>query len=171
MAFRAGVRSSRRTWPPGDLCSGGAPLPVTTQIATARLPAQVAVGRSRARWRPALGLDDGPVDRSKSHLELRYGSADDSGWDKWLPVARVGPPRDRTFPVEWIVDRADPAHREAADAVAKELDFYLVEKGEVDPWVTRRTTAALRPMSTPMCTGRCKKERANRRGAEGARGD
>jgi hypothetical protein len=77
---------------------------------------------------------EGPVDRSKSHLELRYGSAGDSGWDKWLPVARVGPPRDRTFPVEWIVDRADPAHREAADAVAKELDFYLVEKGEADPW-------------------------------------
>ena len=33
------------------------------------------------------------------------------------------------------MDRADPAHREAAEAVAKELDFYLVEKGEVDPWV------------------------------------
>jgi len=75
------------------------------------------------------------VDMSRDHFELRYGSADDSDWGKWLSVARVGPPTESTFAVEWILDRADSVHPEAASAVAKELDFYLVTKGEADPWV------------------------------------
>jgi hypothetical protein len=74
-----------------------------------------------------------PVDRSQDHFELQYGSADDS--DKWFSVARVGAPAGSTFSVEWIVDRADPVYHEAASAVAKELDFYLVTKGEADPWI------------------------------------
>ena len=89
-----------------------------------------SVARQR-RWKWA----EGPVDMSRDHFELRYGSADDSDWGKWLSVARVGPPTESTFAVEWILDRADSVHREAASAVAKELDFYLVTKGEADPWV------------------------------------
>ena len=34
----------------------------------------------------------GGVDRTQDHFELRYGSAKDSGWDEWIPVAVVGPP-------------------------------------------------------------------------------
>jgi hypothetical protein len=88
-----------------------------------------AVARRR-QWKLAEGL----VDVSADHFEMRYGSVDDSDWSQWLSVARVGPPTKTTFVVEWIVDRADPVHREAAAAVANELDFYLVKKGEASPW-------------------------------------
>ena len=84
----------------------------------------------RQRWAWA----ERPVDVAGDHFELRHGSVEESERDKWRPVARVGPPTKSTFPVEWILDRTDPAHRRVVSAVAKELDFYLVTKGEADPW-------------------------------------
>lgn len=72
---------------------------------------------------------EGPVDRRREHLALSYDA-----WD--LPVAVVGPPVDGVFPVGFIEvsDGADPASEKARDAVRRELDFYLVELGEPDPW-------------------------------------
>jgi hypothetical protein len=74
------------------------------------------------------------VDPAKDHFELRYGSAEGSDWSAWLPVARVGRPVKGTFDVEFLVDRADPAAATMMDAVIGELNFYLVTKGERDPW-------------------------------------
>ena len=34
------------------------------------------------RWR------DGPVDEAREHLELRFGSRNDAGWDDWVAIAR-----------------------------------------------------------------------------------
>jgi hypothetical protein len=74
------------------------------------------------------------VDPVKDHFELRYGSAEDSGWNAWLPVARVGRPVNGAFGVEFVVDRANPASAPIMDAVVGELTFYLVAKGERNPW-------------------------------------
>lgn len=84
--------------------------------------------RRRRTW----AWTEGAVDTRSDHLELRYGSVNESDWDRWLAVARVGSPVARTFPVEWLL--SSKVHREAVRAVRKELDFYLVEKGEEDPW-------------------------------------
>jgi hypothetical protein len=43
------------------------------------------------------------VDPSEDHFELRYGSAEDSGWDDWIPVARVGRPIEGVFGVDFII--------------------------------------------------------------------
>lgn len=72
-----------------------------------------------------------PVDE---HFELRYGSAADSDWAEWVPVARVGVPTKRTFGVEFIIDQEVPNAQTMKKAVAAELDFYLVTKGELNPW-------------------------------------
>ena len=84
-------------------------------------------------WRWAKG----PVDRSLEHIEIRYGSVNDGGWESWVPAALVGKPKDRTFPVELLLPEDDPLNGEIIKAVKKELNFYLVklaERGEEDLW-------------------------------------
>jgi hypothetical protein len=78
------------------------------------------------------------VDPAGDHFELRYGSAEDSDWNGWLPIARVGRPVKGVFGVEFIVDRANPASAKMMDAAVGELDFYLVTKGERNPWAYAR---------------------------------
>jgi hypothetical protein len=74
------------------------------------------------------------VDRAGDHMELRFRAAPANWGDEGTLVAILGPPVDGTFPVEIVVDAADPGHREAVKAVRAELDFYLVEKGEESAW-------------------------------------
>jgi hypothetical protein len=74
------------------------------------------------------------VDPSEDHFELRYGSAEDSGWENWIPVARVGRPIERAFRVDFILNHTVPNFKAIMDTMVKELDFYLVELHERDPW-------------------------------------
>lgn len=81
------------------------------------------------RWQEAV------VNRRHEHFELRYGSADENWWEDWLPVALVGLPSEGVFPVQFLVDenirRREP---NIFSRVTKELNFYLIELGERDPW-------------------------------------
>jgi len=75
-------------------------------------------GKSSAwHWR------EGPVDPAGEHIELRYGDASRDGYDHWTPVALIGRPKHRTFPLRWL-SGGDPG---IISAVQQELDFYLVE--------------------------------------------
>jgi hypothetical protein len=71
----------------------------------------------------------------EDHFELRYGSAKDSGWDDWMPVARIGRPIDGVFGVDFIINHKTPNYKAMMDKTKDELDFYLVELHERDPWV------------------------------------
>jgi len=77
---------------------------------------------------------EGPVNRKKEHFELRYGSAEDGGWNEWIPVAVIGPPKDRIVKVQFLVEPGEPKNADALNDVKKEIQFYLIEKGEPDPW-------------------------------------
>ena len=78
----------------------------------------------------------GSVDRTTEHFELRYGSSEEAGWDDWLPVAFVGPPSEKVFVVEFLIDEKQmPRSAEMIQQVKEELDFFLVELGEPDPWL------------------------------------
>ena len=78
---------------------------------------------------------EGPVDRADEHFELRYGSYERGSWNDWLPVAVVGRPTGQIFPVQFLIDENERSrHAEAIQSVKEELDFYLVEKQEDDPW-------------------------------------
>jgi len=74
------------------------------------------------------------VDPTQDHFELLYGPADDPDWSAWLPVARVGSAIERVFGVQFIINRAVPNSAAMINAVVAELDFYLVTKGEPNPW-------------------------------------
>jgi len=86
---------------------------------------------AQPQWR----WEDGAVDERTEHIELRHGDAATTPYENWLPIARIGEPRHCVFPVQWLVT-PDSAESQAVLADARrELDFYLVEKGERDPWV------------------------------------
>ena len=79
----------------------------------------------RQTWR----WQEGQVDRRREHLALSHADLD-------LPVAIVAPAVDGVFPVEFVdaTDVGDRAFARAGEAARRELDFYLVELGEPDPW-------------------------------------
>jgi len=78
-------------------------------------------GQPQWRW------DVGAVDERKEHIELRHGRAGETPYESWLPVARIGKPKNRCFLVQWLVN-AEAVENQALIARAREeLDFYLVE--------------------------------------------
>jgi|SRR5580700_4815629 hypothetical protein len=77
---------------------------------------------------------EGPVDCTKEHFDLRYGSARDSGWNEWMPVAMIGPPKGGIVKAQFLVEPNEPKNTDAVSDVNKEIQFYLIEKGEPDPW-------------------------------------
>jgi hypothetical protein len=65
------------------------------------------------------------VDARGDHLALWHRSIEE-------PVAVVGPPSKHSFPVEFrIPDATDP---DLLEQVRRELDYYLIDLGEPDPW-------------------------------------
>jgi hypothetical protein len=46
----------------------------------------------------------------------------------------IGPPDGDVVDVQFLVDRSDPEAREAVAEVVKEIQYYLVDKGERDAW-------------------------------------
>jgi hypothetical protein len=49
-------------------------------------------------------------------------------------VALVGPPRHNAFAVQFLIDRDNPAQEDVVKDLIHELDFYLIELSEPDPW-------------------------------------
>jgi hypothetical protein len=77
---------------------------------------------------------EGIVDAEEEHIELRYGDAVNSAYEQWLPIALIGSPTNQVFPVLWMMSPSSPCYEQMIDAAKKELDFYLVEKREPNPW-------------------------------------
>jgi hypothetical protein len=86
--------------------------------------------RKPPEWR----WEDGVVDDHGKHIELRYGDAGTSAYEEWRPVARVGRPKNKVFSVEWLIAAHSPEHEAMLIEVRQELNYYLVAKGERDPW-------------------------------------
>ncbi|MGC2764912.1 MAG: hypothetical protein WB607_05360 [Candidatus Acidiferrum sp.] len=95
----------------------------------------------------------GKVDRTKEHFELRYGSARDSDWSEWIPIAVIGRPKGRIVNVEFLVDCAEPENAKAVHDVEEEIQFYLIDKEEPNPGVTPNTIAGRDRISTARYTG------------------
>ena len=69
------------------------------------------------------------VAREQPHLALAHN-------EHSATVARVGAPVDGIFPVQFLVSREsdDEVMRRVVADTVRELDYYLVELGEPDPW-------------------------------------
>jgi hypothetical protein len=88
--------------------------------------------QAQSRW------EDGVVGEGTEHIELRHGDAAATPYEDWRPIARIGKPRHHRFPVQWLL-KGDTVEDQAVIADARrELDFYLVEKKEPDPWAYAR---------------------------------
>ena len=86
--------------------------------------------KAESGWRWEKGL----VDERKEHIDLSYGNAGEMPYENWEPIARIGKPDKNVFAVEWLVIKDSPEHQEMLDDAQQELDFYLIEKNEPDPW-------------------------------------
>lgn len=84
--------------------------------------------KSEWRW------EEGPVDKACEHFEIVYGDVNTQMPEEWIPVALVSAPKGTIFTVQFLIETSDRESRKMMDAVRRELDFYLVEKGEPDPW-------------------------------------
>ena len=83
------------------------------------------------------GWREADVDVQGEHIELRYGDAETSAYEQWLPVALIGRPINHVFPVQWLLPK--PSNPEIISEVQRDLDFYLVEHpkdfpGTGHPW-------------------------------------
>lgn len=85
-------------------------------------------GPEISRWQ------EGRVDRTMEHFELRYGSVEDGGWSEQIPVAVVGPPMAGIVKVQFLVGPGDPRNAGVVSDVAKEIQYYLIDKREHNPW-------------------------------------
>jgi hypothetical protein len=75
------------------------------------------------------GWVEGPVDAERPHLTVGHV-------DYPSPVALVGPEVDGAFVVRFLAprDASDPAVAKVVERVTRDIDYYLVELGEPDPW-------------------------------------
>jgi hypothetical protein len=93
------------------------------------LPTQTMKPTANWSWRP------GVVDVQGEHIEVRYEEdAGNSPYEQWIPVALIGKPTNHVFLVSWLMSSDNPSHERIIRAATMELDFYLVEKREADPW-------------------------------------
>jgi len=83
--------------------------------------------REQSGWR----WHEGAVDPACEHIELRYGDASRDEYGRWTPVALIGRPKGRTFPVRWLLTTS--AHPEIISEVQRELTFYLIEHPREHP--------------------------------------
>jgi len=88
------------------------------------------MGNTQLDWR----WEEGVVNEKKEHIELSYGKVGKTPYENWKPVARIAKPKHNIFAVEWLVRQDSSEHQVMLNDAHHELDFYLVEKGEPDPW-------------------------------------
>lgn len=70
----------------------------------------------------------GVVDLGIEHIKLFVGPYGNGA----QVIALLAPTGDRSFTVQFVVDKT--GHAAAMADVTRELNFYLVEKGEENPW-------------------------------------
>lgn len=99
----------------------------TTSTMNREEPKRVKPERRPWQWQ------EGPVDRTAEHFEVRYGNAR-SSWNEWVPVALVGRAGKRLANVLFLIDRADSENLEPVNQVIRQLRFYLTELRERYPW-------------------------------------
>ena len=78
---------------------------------------------AQTNWR----WEEGVVDELKEHIVLRYGNAQETSYDSWIPIARISKPRRYTFIVEWLVGQDSPSDQIMIADSRRQLDFFLVE--------------------------------------------
>lgn len=77
---------------------------------------------------------EGEVDPTLESIKIIYGSIHDNNRDNWISVAFIAPPQDNIFKVHFLITASNPVNAAILDAVLREIDLYLIQKKERDPW-------------------------------------
>jgi hypothetical protein len=75
---------------------------------------------------------DGSVDTTQEYIELVYGDVNTNS-EGWISLALLAPPVGNTFSVQRLIEENDETRAMLTEA-RRQLDFYLVTKGESRPW-------------------------------------
>jgi GNAT superfamily N-acetyltransferase len=81
---------------------------------------------------------EGKVNTTEEHIKIYYGNAPHLDWTHLPIIALLSPPIEKKFIVEFLLDAKTPEEQDMIREVHRELDFYLVEKGEENPWAYAR---------------------------------
>ena len=76
----------------------------------------------------------GSVDRREDHIEISYGDIHKTKPEEWILAALLSLPAEFTFTVEFMIDTLSEKNHQITKDVRAELDYYLVEKRERNPW-------------------------------------
>ena len=74
-----------------------------------------------------LGWSEGLVDKNTEYIEINYKDNSD-------PVALIGKDDGKNFVVQLLINKDQPGNDEILKVVICDLDYYLIEKQEEDPW-------------------------------------
>jgi|SRR5437660_575244 len=85
------------------------------------------------------------IDRAGEVIEIRFGDVNRGGYDTWISVALVEPPKNGKVGVELLLRPDAEGYERILTLLSEELDFYFTTKQEPDPWAYARyhcTTSA-----------------------------
>jgi len=81
---------------------------------------------------------EGKVNTAEDHIKIHYGNTKNSVWQKWPIIALLSPPKRNQFTVQFVVAGKGSKEQKMIREVRRELDYYLVEKKEENPWAYAR---------------------------------
>lgn len=90
--------------------------------------------QDKHKWRWA----EGKVNSAEEHIQICYGNPQDSDWARFPKIALLSPPEEKKFTVQFLLDAKGRKEQDMIREVRQELDFYLVEKKEENPWAYAR---------------------------------
>ena len=81
--------------------------------------------KTRTNWKIVEGL----VNRNKDYIRITYGKDPD-------PIALISRGKGNSFKIQFMLskDTSDKKVQAILEEVQREIKFYLVEKGEENPW-------------------------------------
>jgi ribosomal protein S18 acetylase RimI-like enzyme len=90
--------------------------------------------QDKHRWR----WTEGKVNTAEEHIKMYYGKVQDSDRKQWPIIALLSPPKEKKFTVQFLLPAKGIKEQKMIREVRRELDFYLVEKKEENPWAYAR---------------------------------
>ena len=81
--------------------------------------------KTRTNWKIVEGL----VDRNEDYIRITYGKDPD-------PITLISRGKGNSFKIQFMLskDTSDKKVQAILEEVQREIKFYLVEKGEENPW-------------------------------------
>jgi ribosomal protein S18 acetylase RimI-like enzyme len=85
---------------------------------------------TRYGWRWVAGK----VNTAEEHIQISYGKEKDANCKQLPKIAFLSPPKEKNFTLQFLLTAKGPKEQDMIREVRRELNYYLVEKREENPW-------------------------------------